>query len=163
MLVGATDIQTFVDVNTRPETAPEPPIARGQVVLVQLQSALTLEGYTESSEGDPTFIHDPSITTAEWQNPMRPAVVLGVRWDGGKRLYRFSVAALSRWEEGGDPAETLYMPIRPILDESHSGVQPVHTQWPWGDTYCYAFKNPAIFYCLPSQVCSPSYPSLEEF
>ena len=64
MLVGATDIQTFVDVNTRPETAPEPPIARRQVVLVQLQSALTLEGYTESSEGDPTFIHDPSITTA---------------------------------------------------------------------------------------------------
>ena len=51
-------------------------------MLVQLQSALSIEGYMEGSDGDPAFIHDPSLTTSGWQNSMLPAVVLG-RSTGG--------------------------------------------------------------------------------
>ena len=131
----------------------DPPIEEGQIVLVQLQSALSIEGYMEGSDGDPAFIHDPSLTTSEWQNSILPAVVLSIAWNKSKRMYKFNAAVLSRWDEGEHPTETPCLPIRPVRDKSHSSVGSVHARWPWSDTFCYVFKRRILFHCLPSQVC----------
>ena len=103
--------------------------------------------------GDPAFIHDPSLTTSEWQNSILPAVVLSVAWNKSKRMYKFNAAVLSRWDEGEHPTETPCLPIRPVRDESPSSVGSVHARWPWSDTFCYVFKRRILFHCLPSQVC----------
>ena len=150
IITNNANANIFADFDLLPKSSPPCPFVMGQVVLVQLQSTITLEEFTESSDGDPTFIHDPSLTTPEWQNPARPAVILGSRWNEYRRMYQFSAACLSRWDEDDPPAGVVSAPIHPTPNEHYSGA-PI--EWPWSNTSCYMIKNLARFHCLPSQVC----------
>ncbi|KAK7696299.1 hypothetical protein QCA50_000953 [Cerrena zonata] len=132
--------------------APPAPIEQGQIVLIQLLSAVSLEGYAESSDGDLSFIHDPSLKTSEWQSLAIPAVVTRVSWENG--VYRFTAVAIAQWKEGCHPATMPSVPIvGPHSQYNDSQSTQISTQpaWPWDNMFCYAFKHPARFCCLPSQ------------
>ena len=138
------------------EPRPPTPIKIGDVVQIRLLSALSIEEYVENNNANPSFIHDPSFKSSEWQNSARPAIVLSVYWNAEYRLYLVSVVAIAQWEEGSALPSTL--PSIPILsaepDIYAPHIERISTQptWPWKDTFCYAFQRPAYFYLLPSQV-----------
>jgi hypothetical protein len=59
----------------------EPPVTKGQYVLVQILPHLTIEGTPEgrgNDSGDRSRWHDPSLVTGQWRFPQRPALVLHV-------------------------------------------------------------------------------------
>ncbi|KAK7685976.1 hypothetical protein QCA50_010786 [Cerrena zonata] len=134
--------------------APPPPIERGQIVLVQFLSTVTVEEYTEDADGNPSYIHDPSLTSSEWQTRARPAIVLGVKWDDWARVYHFSVVAIAQWTAGCGSSTTLNVPIVTVKSASHASQTETITTtppWPLENTFCYAFQRPVRFCCLPSQ------------
>ena len=146
----------WIEEHDKNEPQPPPPIERGDIVQIRLLSALSIEEYVENDIGNPSFIHDPSFKSSEWQNSALPAIVLNVYWNAEYRLYLVSVVAIAQWEEGSALPSTL--PSIPILsaepDIHTPHIERISTQptWPWKDTFCYAFQRPAYFYLLPSQV-----------
>ena len=138
------------------EPRPPTPIKRGDVVQIRLLSALSIEEYVENNNANPSFIHDPSFKSSEWQNSALPAIVLSVYWNAEYRLYLVSVVAIAQWEEGYIPPNAvLSFPILSAEPDIHTPhIERISTQptWPWKNSFCYAFQRYARFYCLPSQV-----------
>ncbi|KAF8595635.1 hypothetical protein BDV93DRAFT_564154, partial [Ceratobasidium sp. AG-I] len=97
---------------------------------------------------------DPSLATSEWSTPPRPGVVINVGWSNRWKLYFVPVVAISRRKRGFEPLDFPVIPIvrrtsvSPGVSDATIDVEP---QWPFDDSYCYTFKDPATFYCLPSQ------------
>ncbi|CAE6498733.1 unnamed protein product [Rhizoctonia solani] len=132
---------------------PKPPIEVGQLVLVKLNPAITADGYTIREGHESSFISDPIFDDPEWSTTYRPAVVAEVKWDREIRKYQFLAIAISR-KSDSDQGSTI--PVIPITASSCSisSTSPaVHIEpaWPFEDSYCYVFRRPTKFYCLPSQ------------
>ncbi|KZT03985.1 uncharacterized protein LAESUDRAFT_658820, partial [Laetiporus sulphureus 93-53] len=104
-----------------------------------------------------SYIHDPSLMSPEWSAPPRLALVLDVGWDERVRLHRFTAVAIGQRRQGAAAAESDNAPSVPIAGPSRGGAAPpplaisVTPEWPLEHSYCYVFKRPAVFYCLPSQ------------
>ena len=145
------------EYNHRDAPPPPQPLEQGQIILVRLLSAISIEEFAENGGGDPSFIHDPSLKSPEWETSVLPAVVLRVNWDEQYRVYHFAVAAIAQWGENSLlPQTTLCVPIISAQPSNHTPqIKQISTYppWPWKNCFFYTFKRPARFCCLPSQVC----------
>ncbi|KAF8593394.1 hypothetical protein BDV93DRAFT_502606 [Ceratobasidium sp. AG-I] len=119
-------------------------------------SAVSIEGCSGQAGHEKSYIHDASFTSQEWTTLPRPGVVIDVGWDNRARLYHFTLVAIGHRQQG---SRTFDLPKVPILGPSsvddknpEDAILSVEPSWPLDHSYCYAFKNPATFYCLPSQV-----------
>jgi hypothetical protein len=127
----------------------------GQLVLVRLLSVTTTEGYSVQDGHEQSYFPKTDLNSAEWQCRARPALILEVGWDNYARLHYFIAVAISRRWKGHAAA---LVPKFPILGPSSARCSfsedmiSVHPRWPLDDAYCYAYRRPAKFYCLPSQV-----------
>ena len=63
----------WIEEHDKNEPQPPPPIERGDVIQVRLLSALSIEEYVENDNANPSFIHDPSFKSSEWQNSVAKA------------------------------------------------------------------------------------------
>ncbi|CAE6405860.1 unnamed protein product [Rhizoctonia solani] len=136
---------------------PLPPIKSGQVALVKLISSITAEGYSIRA-GHDSYIHDPSFHTPEWDSPARPCVIFGVEWNDRTNLYQFTAVPISTYQCESRKNDYPEVPI--VNSEScafHSAQATISTKpdWPLTRSYCYAFKRPMTFFCLPSQPIVP--------
>lgn len=142
-------------------TQPLPPVEIGDLVVTQLMPAVSIEGYSAQAGHEESYIHDTSLTLQEWTTLPRPGVVIDVGWNDQARLYHFTVVAISQRQQ---ETETLDLPKVPVLGPRSADKNPgdamleVKPNWPLEHSYCYVFKNPSTFYCLPSQV-GQFYPS----
>ncbi|KAF8595470.1 kinase-like protein [Ceratobasidium sp. AG-I] len=131
-----------------------PPVKVGQLVLSQVLSATTVEGYSGQAGHERSYIHDPSLASSEWLTPPRPGVVLKVGWSNRWKLYYFTTVAISRRQQGVESLDFSKVPIVEHIS-AESGLSDdtiaVEPRWPFEDSYCYAFKDPETFYCLPCQ------------
>ncbi|KAG9096227.1 hypothetical protein FRC06_008885 [Ceratobasidium sp. 370] len=134
---------------------PPPPVKPGQLVLARVLSAMTVEGYSAQAGHEASYIHDSSLASPEWDTVSRPGIIINVEWDELAQLYYFTVVAVSRSRKDLGTSGSITIPIlgpnAPNSSASESVVR-VQTNWPLDDAYCYAFKDPATFYCLPSQL-----------
>ncbi|KAF8595250.1 kinase-like protein [Ceratobasidium sp. AG-I] len=136
-------------------TRPPPPVEVGQLVVAQVMSAVSIEGYSAQAGHEESYIHDTSLTAQEWSTLPKPGVVIEVGWDTQARLYCFTLVAIGRPQQG---AGTLDLATVPVLGSGSGDTKlgdaiiSVEPNWPLEDSYCYAFKNPTRFYCLPSQL-----------
>ncbi|KAG8697237.1 hypothetical protein FRC08_006661, partial [Ceratobasidium sp. 394] len=138
-----------------PSCRPPPPVKPGQLVLARVLSAVTIEGYSAQAGHEASYIHDSSLASPEWDTVSRPGVIINVKWDKLAQLYYFTIVAISRsrkYQE--EPGSTIIPILGPNASKSGASgpAVRVQTDWPLDDSYCYAFKDPATFYCLPSQL-----------
>lgn len=147
-MFGLTD-QLKTSRNEDPGNS-EYPVEVGQVVYVQIISQTSIEGYSMQA-GDPSYWNDPTLSSEEWRNPARPAIVIDSSFDKPSSLYKIRVVSLGR----GTPANNTInlavsaLPPSPVLEGDAIVPEP---SWPMSDVYCYAFPRATWFYCLPGQV-----------
>ncbi|KAG9093974.1 hypothetical protein FS749_013352 [Ceratobasidium sp. UAMH 11750] len=137
-------------------TAPSVPVHAGQVVLVQLLPSITAEGCSIQAGHEGSYIRDARFDTLEWSAPWRPAIVTRVVWDERAGAYSFTAVAICR--RNGTPGAAI-VPIsctNPPNSEIPKMAVSVKPEWPFKDSFCYAYKRPTTFYCLPSQDFVPS-------
>lgn len=134
---------------------PQPPVEVGQIVLVQLLSAITVEKYSARAGHETSYIRDQSLESSEWWTPRRPALVIKVEWDDRARLYHFTAVAISRRQADAKLPHFRSVPIAsPVSKRSSKSEDSIVVNPPWllEDSCCYAFIGPSTFYCIPSQV-----------
>jgi hypothetical protein len=144
--------QTF-DVARAPR--PPPPVEVGQVLLVQLISPITAEGHSAQAGHEKSYIHDTCFDTPDWSAPPRPAIITRFEWDERAGTYNFTAVAIAQKQgkntEPSTPSISISGPIS-LHSSSPENFISVEPKWPLEHSYCYAFKRPTKFYCLPSQV-----------
>ena len=129
------------------DEASDCPVDVGQLVHVQIVPRTSIEGYSMQAV-DPSYWHDPSLSSDEWRTFARPAIVINSAFDQSSSLYKILVVSLGR----GIPAEgTHILPVSTPLSVQGGAVVP-EPAWPMPETYCYAFPRATWFYCLPGQV-----------
>ncbi|KAG8700077.1 hypothetical protein FRC11_013231 [Ceratobasidium sp. 423] len=140
-------------------TRPPPPIHPGQITLVKLIPSITAEGYSIQAGHETSYIPDPRFSIPEWDSLFRPCVVLGVEWIDWANAYRFTAVPISenRELEHGSNRRVLIMNSESPLSHSLQDMVSPVPDWPLKRSYCYAFKRPTTFYCLPSQATVPSF------
>ena len=126
------------------------PVEVGQLILVQIVSRTSIEGYSMEAN-DQSYWHDPALSSEEWRTSARPAIVIGFQLDLSTSLYKIHVVSLGH----GVPADgilTVSVSMSPLSsDDAGTAIVP-EPAWPKADTYCYAFPRATWFYCLPNQV-----------
>ncbi|KAF8595462.1 kinase-like protein [Ceratobasidium sp. AG-I] len=135
-------------------TQPLPPVETGQLVIAQIMSAMSIEGYSAQAGHEKSYIHDTSLDSREWITLPRPGVVIGVEWDQQVQLYYFTIVAISKRQAETGVSNIPKVPIiGPNSADGGSSDSAMSTEpsWPLDHSYCYVFKDPAMFYCLPSQ------------
>jgi hypothetical protein len=86
---------------------------------------------------------------------MRPGVVIKAEWDDVKGLYYFIAVAIGCRRGLAQGSKLLSLPI---TGPGFGGWSPPNIglpflpEWPLMNSYCYVFRQPAKFYCLPTQV-----------
>ncbi|KAF8593846.1 kinase-like protein [Ceratobasidium sp. AG-I] len=136
-------------------TQPSPPVEIGQLIVAQVMSAVSIEGCSAQAGHEGSYIHDTSLTSQEWSTLPKPGVVIDVGWDSRARLYNFTLVAVGQPQQGIGALDLPNVPIvGPKSGDTKLGdaILSVEPNWPLEHSYCYAFKNPVTFYCLPSQV-----------
>lgn len=147
--------EIFVEFQAQGFTRPPPPVETGQLVIAQLLSAMSIEGFSAQAGHEESFIHDTSLTSQEWSTLPRPGIVIDVEWDSQAQLYYFTIFAISRLRERTGVSNPLQVPIlgaNPVDRNLSDPVISIEPSWPLDHSYCYAYKDPPTFYCLPSQV-----------
>ncbi|CAE6433158.1 unnamed protein product, partial [Rhizoctonia solani] len=134
-----------------------PPLRLGQVALVGLLSSVTAEGYSIQVGREKSYIPDPRFSTSEWESSVKPCVILQVEWVSRDNTYKFTAVPISQNPE----LENDYTPKVSIISPGSSSSEPsgivIEPDWPFQGAYCYAFKRPTVFYCLPSQALVPCF------
>ncbi|KAG8708020.1 hypothetical protein FRC08_000156 [Ceratobasidium sp. 394] len=83
-------------------------------------------------------------------------MVTRVVWDERAGTYSFTAVAISR--RNGATGVTM-VPIsctNPSNSEISEPAVSIEPEWPFKASFCYAYKRPTTFYCLPSQEFVPS-------
>lgn len=149
--------QIFAWFQVKGFTQSEPPVEPGHLVLAQLMSAMSIEGYSAQAGHEKSYIHDTSLTSHEWITLPRPGIVTDIEWDEQVHMYYFTIVAISKRRataELSDLAKVHILGPNSANEDSSAPTISIEPQWPLDHSYCYAFKDPATFYCLPSQVRS---------
>ncbi|QRV96203.1 kinase domain protein [Ceratobasidium sp. AG-Ba] len=130
-----------------------PPFKRGQVVIARILCPLTVEGYSSQVGHENSYIHDLSLLSQEWTSAFRPGIVISVKWDERAKLHYMTLIPISRHQSGSSTTSSLTVPIVGKYYPSSDGPEPaiyIEPEWPFQDSYCYTFQDPAVFYCLTS-------------
>jgi hypothetical protein len=111
--------------------------------------------------GDPSYWRDPSLSSSrdEWRTRRRPGIVIGTHFDRRSLTHKIKVVSLGR----GTPTKGMQiipvcagLPSQPPLVVSGDAIVP-DPAWKMPDTYCYAFRRPPVFHCLPTQPRHPAH------
>ncbi|CAE6460950.1 unnamed protein product [Rhizoctonia solani] len=150
--------EALVSEGSIPHTSaasPEPPVQVGQIVLVKLDSSISIDGYSMREGHESSYISDPMIDGPEWSTACRPAVVAQVEWSKWAKKYRFLAIPISRGTDRDEDEDgsTPVISIATANAITSSTVPRIHTEpeWPLEDFYFHVFRRPAMFYCLPLQ------------
>lgn len=122
-----------------PTSRPPPPVEVGQIVLAQLISSVTAEGYSIQVGHEHSYVHDSSYDTPDWTAPPRPAVVLSILWDDRVGTYRFWVVAIARFDQSSNPTVSISRPD-PFPSNAAGDSVSFEPDWPLPNSYCYVVK-----------------------
>ncbi|KAG9096667.1 hypothetical protein FRC06_008437 [Ceratobasidium sp. 370] len=135
-----------------PVSRPPPPAEVGQVALVKLFSSIIAEGYTIQAGHEKSYIPDPRFDLPEWSTQPKPSVITQVEWDERRNQFCLEAVAITRRRRDDQSSD---MPCVPVGSHGINGLQPIipaGPDWPFEDSYCYVFRRPMKFYCLPTQL-----------
>ncbi|KAG8738672.1 hypothetical protein FRC10_006619 [Ceratobasidium sp. 414] len=153
------DDPNSVDLCSSVTTSSSPPVEAGQIVLVQLNSSVTGEGRSIQAGHERSYVPNPCFDSLEWLAPRRPAVVTGIRWDKRMDTWSFTAVAIARRHDEAGAVSPAMVPILSAVSiplDSPQVTVFAQPDWPLENAYCYAFRRPTKFYCLPTQECVPS-------
>lgn len=146
-----------------PPNLPEPITTRltepGQLVYVQVLPRTTIEGYS-SQAGDPSYWHDPDLSTDYWITRPRPAIVLDTSFSACG-YHSIKVAPIRRGPPVADPMTGSVVKI--VNTPYTTGSDDIHIlHWPLDDTFCYAFPCPDTFVIIPQETDVPAHWKIDE-
>ncbi|KAG8708954.1 hypothetical protein FRC08_018617 [Ceratobasidium sp. 394] len=133
---------------------PPPPVKVGQIVLVKILSSVTAEGYTIQAGHEKSYIQDPRFDLPEWATRPRPSVIMRVEWDEQRNQFCLEAIAITRRRGENQSFNMSCVPISSLGSQNINGSQPVipaGPDWPFEDSYCYAYRRAMKFYCLTTQ------------
>jgi len=136
MSVGPEDALILNSTDPMPVIAKEPPAARGDLVLVQIDMRTSVEGNTLREENS-SYFPNLSLSGESWKAPFRPAIILSRKVNEGGH-YSFWLIPLTNLTPEG------------ALSLKEFGVD--YLPGSLSNLYGYVFPRALEIYSLPNQV-----------
>ena len=143
--VGPEDALIVNSTDPMPVIAKEPPAARGDLVLVQIDMRTSVEGDT-LREDNSSYLPNLSLSGESWKAPFRPAIILSRKVNEGGRYSFWLIPLTEQTHEGA-------------LSLKEFGVDYLPSSL--SNLSAYVFPRAIEIYSLPSQVYLPISPTYQ--